>query len=828
MIVKFGLVAKMVVLAFVLVAIAAIGVGLFSFYGFRQEMISQNIKLQGEEINIEAEVKKKEFEELVKDARFLSGTPPVQGLARAIKNTGIDPHDGSTKQAWISRLEKIFENFLEAKEDYISLDLIYFAGEEEKLVSGKKVDGEVLLTEKKTKKEAWLSVMNEVRNHSSGQAYLSRGKVYLSRIELMRDNGRVVEPHIPVIMGTTPVYDNVGDLFGAMVVSMDLRPVFDEIREGEAHGIHKHFITNEKGEFVYHPDPGLRFGFEFGRSHRIQDEFPEFENIFDTGRDVDSGQIIASENEIKMIMAYKKVRLDNMADDAFIMMVEAKPYSVVMAGVGKVRTKITFLILALIVVGGMLAMLLARRQIKPLETLKEAIVSFSKGRTDIALPTERDDEIGVLAKAFSDMTRQVLDRNEALLKSEERFRQFAEHINDVFWVASADGTSIYYVSPAFEQIWGVSCESLYQAPIIWMESIHPDDRNRVVCSDLFSRGLESHSEEFRICRPDGAERWINNRAFVVRGENKEIVRVIGVAKDISEDKKTERRLSQQNLELKQINDKLHEAQNQLLQSEKMASVGQLAAGVAHEINNPAGYVNSNLGSLKSYVEDLLTLLDKYEGFEALLPADEIEVISNIKEEIEFKYLKDDVPNLISESLEGISRLKNIVQDLKDFSRVDAMEWQWADIHKGIDSTLNIANNELKYKTEVVKEYGGIPEVECIASQINQVVMNVLVNAAHSIEERGTITIKTGMNGNDWVWVKISDTGKGIAKENISRIFDPFFTTKPVGMGTGLGMSLCYSIIEKHSGSIDVESELGKGTTFTINLPVKQEETKADV
>ena len=818
---KFGIVAKMTALAFVLVAVAASGVGLFSFYGFRQEMINQNIKLQGEEIIVEAEVKKSEFEELINDSRFLSNTPPVEGIARAIRNNGIDPSDGSSTREWKARLGQIFEKFLEAKHDYIKLDLILFSDKGDELVRVKKIDGAISYEDKANRKEEWPLLMNVGSKQMTGQGFLSK-------IGLMRDGGEVIEPHIPVIRAVTPLHGDNGALFGVMVVHMDLRPLFDEISASETQRINANFITNETGDYIYHPDPALRFGFEFGRSNLIQDEYPELKPIFESDHHADSGQIIVSANKNKMIMAYKKVRLDTMADDAFILMVDAKPYSVVLAGISEIRNKSSLLIMILIVVGGMLAMILARKQIKPLESLKEAIVSFSDGKTNIALPTERDDEVGVLAKAFSDMTRQVLERNEEIIKSEERFRQFAEHINDVFWVASTDGTSVYYASPAFEQVWGLPCDSLYQNSMVWMESIHPEDVEMVVGPDLVSRGKQYNNEEFRIICPDKSVKWIQNRAFVVKGKDGGITRVIGVAKDISEDKKTERQLSQQNIELKQINDKLKEAQNQLLQSEKMASVGQLAAGVAHEINNPAGYVNSNIGSLKSYVNDLYRLLDKYEEYELSLSAAEIEAVKTIKNDIEFSFLKEDMPNLISESLEGITRLKNIVQDLKDFSRVDKMEWQWADIHKGIDSTLNIANNELKYKTEVIKEYGDIPEVECIASQINQVIMNVLVNAAHAIEERGLITIRTGMNDDNGVWIKISDTGKGISKENIRRIFDPFFTTKPVGQGTGLGMSLCYSIIEKHSGSIDVESEVGKGTTFIISLPVKQDEPEAGV
>ncbi|KAF0191821.1 MAG: hypothetical protein FD165_1544 [Gammaproteobacteria bacterium] len=271
---------------------------------------------------------------------------------------------------------------------------------------------------------------------------------------------------------------------------------------------------------------------------------------------------------------------------------------------------------------------------------------------------------------------------------------------------------------------------------------------------------------------------------------------------------------------------LESAQDQLLQSEKMASIGQLAAGVAHEINNPVGYINSNIGTLKRYVEDLFRMLSAYEGVEPSLPQQQRDPVVALKKEIDLNFLKEDIAQLVNESIEGVTRVRQIVQDLKDFSHVDEAEWQWANLHRGIDSTLNIVNNELKYKADVVKEYGDLPDVECIASQLNQVFMNMLVNAAHAIESRGTITVRTGKQGDDWVWAKIMDTGNGIPPDKIKRIFEPFFTTKPVGKGTGLGLSLSYSIVQKHHGRIEVESEAGKGTTFTVWLPVTQAEAKA--
>jgi len=275
-------------------------------------------------------------------------------------------------------------------------------------------------------------------------------------------------------------------------------------------------------------------------------------------------------------------------------------------------------------------------------------------------------------------------------------------------------------------------------------------------------------------------------------------------------------------EMQKLNYQLEDAHNQLLQSEKMASIGQLAAGVAHEINNPIGYVYSNMGMLEKYVRDAFSMIEQYEQAEGMI-ADEVvrTQLKAAREKLDIEFLKNDLRALMNESKDGITRVKNIVQNLKDFSHVDAAnEWHFADLHSGLDSTLNIVNNEIKYKANVIKEYGDIPEIECLPSQLNQVFMNLLVNAAHAIEERGAITIRTGCQENG-IWVEIADTGNGIAPENLKKIFDPFFTTKPVGKGTGLGLSLSYGIIQKHHGYIEAQSEIGKGTRFKVWLPISQ-------
>jgi signal transduction histidine kinase len=270
------------------------------------------------------------------------------------------------------------------------------------------------------------------------------------------------------------------------------------------------------------------------------------------------------------------------------------------------------------------------------------------------------------------------------------------------------------------------------------------------------------------------------------------------------------------------------AQSQLLHQDKMASIGNLAAGVAHEINNPMGYIISNLSSLSKYVDKLTTYLDANEQYFSGRDPDAWEHLVQERKKYKIDRVRQDLPELIAESHEGAERVRKIVQDLKNFSRIDNSSFEFSDINDGLESTLTIAWNELKYKATVNKVFGQLPQIWCNMGQINQVFLNILLNAAHAIEEQGEISIAT-WEEKESVRITISDNGGGISPENVKHIFDPFFTTKEVGKGTGLGLSIAYDIIvNKHGGNIDVTSEIGMGTTFTISLPVKREQSKTTV
>ncbi|WP_322081205.1 histidine kinase [Burkholderia sp. BCC1972] len=333
----------------------------------------------------------------------------------------------------------------------------------------------------------------------------------------------------------------------------------------------------------------------------------------------------------------------------------------------------------------------------------------------------------------------------------------------------------------------------------------------------FLRGMTDTLERLVRLRTDELERAL--RRYEQTTQMLQRTRE-NMAAEIDERKAAHVLLEQEKDEQRRLLHALAETHEQLLQSEKLASIGQLAAGVAHEINNPIGFVSANLNTLKTWVR---SLLDVVAAHEAALPQHDPaarDALTAVRRAADLDYVRDEIVTLIDESIDGALRVRRIVQDLRDFSRPASDEWHIVDLHAGLESTLNVVHNELKYKADVVRDYGDVPQVECLPSQLNQVFMNLLVNAAQAIPEHGVITIRTSRDG-DQVSIAISDTGAGMTPDVVRRIFDPFFTTKPVGQGTGLGLSVSHGIVERHRGAIDVTSEPGRGTTFRVRLPVRQ-------
>jgi len=417
-----------------------------------------------------------------------------------------------------------------------------------------------------------------------------------------------------------------------------------------------------------------------------------------------------------------------------------------------------------------------------------------------------------------------LRRERRLREAEARWQFALEGGGDGVWDWSIASGHILF-GPRFKAMLGFEEDEFEDSFEAWQRNVHPDDLQRV--QRQLSAYLEGQSPnyvcDFRMLTGRGEYVWIQDRGLIVeRDAEGKPSRMVGTQRDIGEGRQATEALQRQLAETMRLNRELEETQIQLVQSEKLAAIGQLSAGVAHEMNTPLGFVSSNLSTLERYVHTLTELVVAWRAAETTLepaaPLPQFEHLHELYHKADLPYLMEDLPQLFAETRDGLDRVQRIVRDLRDFSRVGEQEWQLVDIHHGLDSTLNILRNQLKHKAEVICDYGDLPELWCIPSQLNQVFLNLLGNAVQAIKDKGTITVQTRCDG-ERIVLRVSDTGCGIAREEMERIFRPFYTTKPAGEGTGLGLSLAQDIVAKHHGRLYAESEAGLGSTFIVDLPV---------
>ena len=391
-----------------------------------------------------------------------------------------------------------------------------------------------------------------------------------------------------------------------------------------------------------------------------------------------------------------------------------------------------------------------------------------------------------------------------LHESRERFDEIASRIPEVLWVRSLDGEFLY-LSPSFEQIWGRSRTGMTTE--LWQSALHPDDRSDTETAQRSWMTGREHEVMFRIVRPDGQTRTISSRGYPIFEAGK-VARIGGIARDVTE----ENRMSQQ-----------------LRLAQKLEAIGQLAAGVAHEINTPAQYVSDNITFLAEGFREILPLLDACSELARTGAAGaDVAGLFELAKAADLDYLVKEVPGAIEQSGAGIAQIKKIVQAMKEFSH-PSDDMQMVNLNRSIESTVTVAKNEWKYVADMQLDLSDdLPPVACHPSEINQVILNIVVNASHAIGDlvknangaKGAITIVTRADGPDVV-VTIGDTGGGIPPAIRDKVFDPFFTTKEVGRGTGQGLAIAHRIIvEHHEGSIRFETEVGKGTRFIIRLPIQ--------
>ncbi len=526
--------------------------------------------------------------------------------------------------------------------------------------------------------------------------------------------------------------------------------------------------------------------------------------------------------------------------DTYWKLVVVKPFDEASAFAdGIAMTLLRYLLLFGLIVCAVAYALFRRTVIQPLQHVTGVMREIG-GKIDrqqyadagrLRLSLDRDDELGELGHSFDELVERVVgneaqlaevngkleqrvrERTAELVESAERYRALMENTSAVPWEVRPDTLELLHIAPQVDRIFGADTRALLQGTALCLRLV-PEEREHVVAALRELSAAPSGTEitlQFRVRVREGHKIHVRTSAWITGGQDGTPRRLLGIASDVSAQKAMEMELAQ---------------------AQKLESVGRLAAGIAHEINTPVQYVSDNVEFLRTATGRLFALLEKQaattnaviEGQPATAAA---ELAKQAEQKARLPYLTENVPAAIDAALEGLGRVSEIVRSMKSFAHPDQGELEQIDLNAAVSSTLIVARNEYKYVADLDTQFGEVPPVACYPGELNQVVLNLVVNAAHAIgekvgasQQRGRISVRTRAE-DDWAVIEIADTGGGIPETVRERIFDPFFTTKPVGKGTGQGLAIARSVIvDKHKGQLHFETEVGVGTTFTLRIPLR--------
>lgn len=754
-----------------------------------------------------------------RDILLMSNMPPLSGLIRAVQNGGVDPGDGSTTDIWRSRLEAIFVETLRSRSMYRDARLI-------------SVHNVALGTVKAIGESPHpLAISEQFLHRDDDPCFtpaikLNQGETFIAEPIIYFDEGTNATTQNPVGCISTPVYDSQDRIFAIVILGINWHELFaalsfniDETR--------LFYLANSAGNVLLYPKNQEVFFQENNSGGGLPREFPELypfllttaEDQSLTLTDLTNGEFIASVESIPL----------NQGKQQFLLhLIAASPYKKILstALIANTRVVISVLFIALLTLS--LTLAVANSLTRPIGLILHALDAYEPGKPPPYLPLKRKDEIGVLARAYRDVmqsgevyrleiAKRIAERA-AMQSGLQRLSAAVEQSVEGIIIIDAKGI-VEYANHQVEEMFGFSNEKSvgkHYAHVGWTGL---DKETYSLLNTSMGRG-EAWRGDIIMRGAAGVDLHLHVSASpIVEGDGK-ITGFALITRDVSKRIRMEEE---------------HRAmERQLSQAQKLESVGRLAAGIAHEINTPIQYLSDNTIFLQSAFKKLLAVLESSEKMlaaakEGAVPEELVETVVAAYKNAKIDFLSRQIPPAFEESLEGLERVAKIVSAMKEFSH-PAQDKTLVDLNRAIESTITVASNEWKYVAEMETKFlPGLPLVPCLPGEFNQVILNIIVNAAHAIGDvvgldgvkgKGLITIETEQL-DDWVEIRISDTGPGMTEEVKNHIFDAFFTTKEVGRGTGQGLSMAHNVVvDKLAGTIDVDSMPGEGTTFRIRLPLK--------
>ena len=764
---RLSLVTKFGGFVFCVVLVTGITVGLGVHIGSNRVLVKQAMEDLGDAAEIGSTQFSAPIAAFSNDVKFLGKTPPIKGIIRAVENGGIDPMSGSTTDEWSERLAVVFTAFLGAKPNYFQIRYIGIAHNGREITRVERFKNRVV----RVTGDQLQSKAN--RPYFKAARTLKPGQVYLSDISLNREQGKVSTPHVRTIRAAAPIYSNQAEVFGIVIVNMDIGPMLDRLEE-TARGKHDIYVTNAAGDYLIHPDPSKTFGFDLETPHRIREDYPVLGSILQHMPEK-TRQIIYEDD---VVASARKVAFDPLSQEQYIEILMIASEEDLLAGAVTVRNQSALLAFVLIIAATAFALFFAYLLVRPVVQITRATQMLSEQEdvdiSRVTLPNQSPDEIGILARSFQHMVTRLQQRDAALKDrgveleaSEAKIRTILETAPDGIITIDEHGIVESFNTSA-GQIFGYAQENVIGKDVSLIVVL-PDGVNT---KDFLSHYVPTEASDLPVFRREIEGRRNNDTRFpmdisISPAQVSSRLLFTLVVRDVTDRKQAERRV---------------------LHTEKLAAVGKLVASIAHEFNNPIYGIRNAL-----------------------------------EQTLEHSTVPTNHQTTLQLAISECNRIANLVRELQEFNCPTTGKVTGMNLHQAIENTLHLIQTRFQSRgIKVITQFSAdMPEIEAVSDQVRQVILNLLQNAEDAIAESGgTVTVSTAVIGT-MAEFTVTDTGAGIAEEHLGKIFDPFFTTKGQVKGTGLGLSTSYNIVKQHRGDLTVESTPGQGAAFRVILPITQ-------